>query len=85
MLHRLLIAIFLTLVKKITELQFFVDQPHHETSVLSSFQPFQRVAADAIDANTSPPSTSSDQPMPSIQITQKQITHGTLLQDIVQI
>jgi hypothetical protein len=78
-----LIAIFLTLVKFVTQLQFLVDQPCHETSVLPSFQSFQPVTPD-IDANTSPP-FNADHIMPSIQIIQKQITHGTLSQDIVQI
>ena len=81
-----LIAILLNLVKYPTQLQFFVDQPHHETSVLSSSQPLQRVAADIADAITSPPSTSLDQPMlPFIQTIQKQVTRGMFLQDIVQI
>ena len=57
-----------------------------ETSVLSSSQPLQRVAADIADAITSPPSTSLDQPMlPFIQTIQKQVTRGMFLQDIVQI
>ena len=58
-----------------------------ETSVLSSSQPLQRVAADIADAITSPPtSTSFDQPMlPFIQTIQKQVTRGMFLQDIVQI
>ena len=73
-------------MKYLTQLQFFVDQPHHETSVLSSSQPLQRVAADIADAITSPPSTSFDQPMlPFIQAIQKQVTRGMILQDIVQI
>ena len=73
-------------MKYLTQLQFFVDQPHHETSVLSSSQPFQRVAADIADAITSPPSSSFDQPMlPFIQTIQKQVTRGMFLQDIVQI
>ena len=81
-----LIAKLINLVKYPTQLQFFVDQPHHETSVLSSSQPLQRVAADIADAITSPPSTSFDQPMlPFIQTIQKQVTRGMFLQDIVQI
>ena len=81
-----LIANLKKLVKYLTQLQFFVDQPHHETSVLSSSQPLQRVAADIADAITSPPSTSLDQPMlPFIQTIQKQVTRGMFLQDIVQI
>ena len=52
-----LIAILLNLVKYPTQLRFFVDHSHHEMSVLSSSQPFQRVAADIADAITSPPST----------------------------
>ena len=81
-----LIANLKKLVKYLTQLQFFVDQPHHETSVLSSSQPLHRVAADIADAITSPPSTSLDQPMlPFIQTIQKQITRGMFLQDIVQI
>ena len=81
-----LIANLKKLVKYLTQLQFFVDQPHHETSVLSSSQPLQRVAADIADAITSPPSSSFDQPMlPFIQTIQKQVTRGMFLQDIVQI
>ena len=81
-----LIANLKKLVKYLTQLQFFVDQPHHETSVLSSSQPLHRVAADIADAITSPPSTSFDQPMlPFIQTIQKQVTRGMFLQDIVQI
>ena len=90
-----LIANLINLVKYLTQLQFFVDQPHHETSVLSSSQPLQRVAADIADAITSPPSTSLDQPMlhatiyhlhlPFIQTIQKQVTRGMFSQDIVQI
>ena len=69
-----LIANLKKLVKYLTQLQFFVDQPHHETSVLSSSQPLHRVAADIADAITSPPSTSFDQPMlPFIQTIQKQV------------
>ena len=65
-----LIAIILTLAKLFTQLQFLVDQPHHETSALSLFQSFQPVSPN-IDANMSPPSISSDQPMPYIQTIQK--------------